>query len=198
MQIGHSERGMVWMRRPASTDAVRVYLEHFIDVHGARLWADISQIIVDDSAARQFWLQLFVTALARIHPCQRKQFEEEWLLNFAAIALKEYEHKGMAVFPAPFSWPEIAEEPVKESSGEQRGNTGELFIPPMLHVRTLQVLYAASAYVDAQRQHRGPRWTFVAAGFTILFASLAIGYGAIAHYGYHVTQLWSLVQGHRG
>ncbi len=176
------------------TDVVRVYLERLMEIHGEKLWAHVLQAVEDEKEASKLWLNLFVDALVRIHPRRLQKYDEAWWLNYTETMLNEYRTKGTSVFFAPFSWPDIEEEMGKDSGNDLAECVHDVNVPPLLKARALQVLQATAAYVNAKRQHQGPRWMFVAAASTIVFASILIGYGVFVHYGYHTSTLWNIVR----
>jgi len=194
MHSKHSGRGFWVVDRQNGTDAVRAHLERLIDAQGSKLWVRITDVIKDEAKARQFWIQLFVSALSRIPPGRQKEYDEAWINQYAEMVLSDYELKGFSVFQAGFAWPDVQE----ECHGLHASCEGEAEIPPMLKARTVKVLHAACAYVDAKRQHQGPRWMFAAAVLTLVFSCTAIAYGVFAHFGYHAGWLASFIHGRLG
>ena len=183
------------MQKPTYSETVRAYLELIVETQGNKLWAEIMRHTEDETLARKLWLHFFVTALKSIKPERLKNYGEAWLINLLSTVLAQYEHVGAEIFKEAFQWPDTHEFGANERGEEceQSGSKEDLCVPLELMARTSQVLKATAAYLDAEKQHKGPKWTFIATLITIVFACIAIGYGALAHYGYTLEKLWQLV-----
>jgi hypothetical protein len=191
------------MRKTTYSETVRPWLERFMDSNGAKVWGLLVSNSEDEITAGRLWLHIFVTAMSRIRPERMARYDDTWMNNLVAANLAEFAGSGVKIPAESPEWPDIAEEEdsiAKDGgcSSEHGEDEPEIHVPPILVMRTIQVLHATSAYFDAKRQHKGPQWTFAAALTTVVLACFAIGYGALAHFGYPASKLWVLIFGFSG
>jgi hypothetical protein len=187
------------MPKATYSETVRPWLERFMESNGAKVWALVINQAEDEKTAGKLWLHIFVTAMSRIRPERIANYDDSWFMNLVSSILAEFANRGVQMLHGSLQWPDMDEEgDTPQNACEQGESEQGIPVPPMLIVRTIQVLHATSAYLDAKRQHKGPGWTFAAALVTVIFAFFAIGYGALAHFGYPASKLWSFIFGYDG